>query len=77
MRRIILAASAALAVGAVSACARGGDEQARTAVDTLTRRQKDSLVSTMPLPGASRIRDAQKAADVQRERNALLDSIGG
>lgn len=76
MRRIILAASAALAVGAAAACGSRAGEDTGAAADTLTRRQKDSLVSTMPLPGASRIRDAQKAADAQRERNALLDSIG-
>ena len=72
MRRLALAA---LIVIAAAACGSPPSEEARTAVDTLTRRQKDSLVSTMPVPGASRIRDAQRAADAQRERNALLDSI--
>lgn len=72
MRRLLLTAL----VGGMVACGGSRSAEARTAVDTLTRRQKDSLVSTMPIPGASRIRDAQKAADAQRERNALLDSLG-
>ncbi len=62
-------------VGGTVACGGSRSAEARTAVDTLTRRQKDSLVSTMPIPGASRIRDAQKASDAQRARNALLDSL--
>jgi len=72
MKRLLLTA---LLGGTVAACGGSRSAEARTAVDTLTRRQKDSLVSTMPIPGASRIRDAQKAADAQRERNALLDSL--
>jgi hypothetical protein len=71
MRRLFLTALA----GGLVACSGSRSAEARTAADTLTRRQKDSLVSTMPIPGASRIRDAQKAADAQRARNALLDSL--
>jgi hypothetical protein len=43
--------------------------------DTLSQRQKDSIVSTMPIPGAARIRDAQRAQDAAAERNRILDSI--
>ncbi len=71
MKKLLLTAL----VGGTVACGGSRSAEARTAVDTLTRRQKDSLVSTMPIPGASRIRDAQKASDAQRARNALLDSL--
>jgi len=71
MKKLLLTAL----VSSTVACGGSRSAEARTAVDTLTRRQKDSLVSTMPIPGASRIRDAQKASDAQRARNALLDSL--
>ena len=63
-----------LAVRAVWACAQS-EGAGRIDRDTLSQRQKDSLVSTMPLPGASRIRDAQRAQDAAAERNRILDSI--
>jgi hypothetical protein len=56
-----------LAVLAVWACAQS-EGAGRIDRDTLSQRQKDSLVSTMPLPGASRIRDAQRAQDAAAER---------
>jgi hypothetical protein len=71
MKRLIVTL---VAMFGVFACAQGDRPPANDA-DTLTRRQKDSIVSTMPLPGASRIRDAQRAQDVQAERNRILDSI--
>ena len=75
MNRIILTGLTLLSLGA---CAPGGTDEAATAKvdrDTLTRRQKDSIVSTMPLPGAGRIGDAQKAVDKINARSAELDSI--
>ena len=73
MRRVLITI---LAVCGVGAC---GQSEGTPQIDrdTLTRRQKDSIVSTMPLPGAARIRDAQEAVDRTRERAELLDSIGG
>jgi len=71
MKRLVVTL---LAMLGVFACAQSERPPANDA-DTLTRRQKDSIVSTMPLPGASRIRDAQRAQDVQAERNRILDSI--
>jgi hypothetical protein len=63
-----------------AACGGSGSHSERQATgridrDTLSQRQKDSLVSTMPLPGASGIRDAQRAQDAAAERNRILDSI--
>jgi len=72
MKRRLLVAAAVLGVWA---CGQSAKPEATTNRDTLTRRQKDSIVSTMPLPGASRIRDAQTAADRAAERAARLDSI--
>jgi len=71
MKRLILVAVAVLGVWACGESA--GDAQ--TATDTLTRRQKDSLLSTVPFPGASKIGDAQKAADRLNERTRQIDSI--
>ena len=76
MKRVLITLAAMLGVAAAAAC---GDSRAEynAAVDTLTRRQKDSLVSTMPIPGAGGVRRAQGAADAARARAAQLDSIGG
>jgi hypothetical protein len=79
MRHLLVVVMAVLGVWA---CGRstggeeGGGGGAETAADTLTRRQKDSLISTMPLPGASGIGRAQEAADRARERADVHDSIG-
>lgn len=72
MRRVLIAALAVLTVGA---CAEGANEDAQTAVDTLTRRQRDSLISEMPLPGAGGVGRALDAQDRARERAEALDSI--
>ena len=72
MKRCLLVVAAVLGVWA---CGRSAKPATTTDRDTLTRRQKDSIVSTMPIPGASRIRDAQTAADRAAERAARLDSI--
>lgn len=58
----------------VWACARS-ESTGQIDRDTLSQRQKDSIVSTMPIPGAARIRDAQRAQDAAAERNRILDSI--
>jgi hypothetical protein len=58
----------------MSACGQsGGDTQ--TAADTLTRRQRDSIISTMPIPGAGGVGRALDAQDAARARADALDSI--
>lgn len=62
------------------ACGRGADDaqgaaSTASATDTLTRRQKDSLISTMPVPGAGAVGRALDAQDASRARAAALDSI--
>jgi len=71
MRKAIIALAAAAAVWA---CGSEGSD-AQTAVDTLTRRQKDSLISEMPLPGAGAVGRALDAQDLARQRAEMLDSI--
>jgi len=71
MKRVLVAAAAVLSVWACGDSA--GDAQ--TAVDTLTRRQKDSLISEMPLPGAGAVGKALEVQDLTRARAEALDSI--
>ena len=47
-----------------------------TDADTLTRRQKDSLLSTMPIPGAGAVGKALDAADKAEERARQHDTLG-
>jgi len=58
----------------VWACGQSAGTPANDA-DTMTRRQRDSVISTMPLPGAGGVGRALDAQDASRERAAALDSI--
>ena len=72
MRRAL----AILTVGlGLAACSGERDRAYETAVDTLTRRQKDSLISTMPAPGAGAVGRALDASDRARARAEALDTI--
>ena len=59
--------------GAAAACA----EEPKTTMnrDTMTKRQKDSVLSTTGIPGASNISKAQRAADSLTARSRALDTI--
>jgi hypothetical protein len=58
----------------VWACGQSaGDTQ--SAADTLSRRQRDSIISTMPIPGARGVGRALDAQDAARARAEQLDSI--
>ena len=70
MRRVLIVAAAVLGVWA---CGESAEYQ--TAVDTLTRRQKDSLISEMPIPGAGAVGRALDVQDLTRQRAAEMDSI--
>jgi hypothetical protein len=74
MKRRILAAAVLVAM---LGCGRGAQKPTAQKVDrdTLTRRQKDSIVSTMPIPGASKIGTAQRAVDKLNQHAAAIDSI--
>jgi hypothetical protein len=64
----------ALAMLGVWACGESAGDAA-SAADTLTRREKDSIIATMPIPGAGGVGRALDAQDASRERAAALDSI--
>jgi len=70
MRRVLIVAAAVLGVWA---CGESAEYQ--EAVDTLTRRQKDSLISEMPVPGAGAVGRALDVQDLTRQRAAEMDSI--
>lgn len=74
MKRAPLAAIAVLATLGSWACGQSGGD-AQTAADTLSRRQRDSIISTMPIPGASGVGRALDAQDAASARAAQLDSI--
>jgi hypothetical protein len=57
-----------------AACGSGGGGGAE-ATDTLSRRQKDSILSTMPVPGAAAVGKALRAADSANARAQRHDSL--
>jgi hypothetical protein len=66
----------ALAVAALVMSACGpSDGDGQVAADTLTRRQRDSIISTMPIPGARGVGRALDAQDATRARANALDSF--
>ena len=68
----VLAASFLALVG----CTGGGEDSGQLDPDTLTRRQKDSILSTLPVPGAGAVGKALDAADAARARAERHDTIG-
>jgi len=58
---------------ALSACGGGNGQADRP--DTLTRRQRDSVIGASSLPGAQGVRGALRAQDSVAARNARLDSL--
>jgi hypothetical protein len=67
-------AFAAVVLG-IGACGQSNNT-AEAAADTLTLRQRDSIFSSLPIPGASRIMDATRATDAAAARAAAHDTIG-
>lgn len=75
MPRLVSALLACLVLAGCSG--EGGDGAHDPAVDrdTLTDRQKDSIVGASRLPGAQGVSGALDAADARSDRNARLDSL--
>jgi hypothetical protein len=69
---LLLAAATALALACSSG--EGGSD---TPGDTLTRRERDSLIGESRLPGAQGVRGATRIADSAAARMRRLDSIAG
>jgi hypothetical protein len=70
MRRLLVLAAALVAAG----CSVPEPELAVDR-DTLTRRQKDSITATLPLPGAGGVGRALRASDKAQERADALEKL--
>ncbi len=78
MKRVALTLAAVTLVSVVSSCSGGsGDGASTAAADSLTRRPKDSIISTLPIPGAGAVGRALQAADSAAARAAAHDSLLG
>ncbi len=64
----------AVAMAVMAACAKPAPPR-QAAGDTLSRRQKDSVLGASRLPGSRGIRGALSAQDSAAARNARVDSI--
>ena len=61
---------------AVAGCPEGSDS-AETDRDAMDQRQRDSVTSTLPIPGAGAVGSALDATDAAAERAARQDSLAG
>lgn len=59
---------------AAAACGSGGERSA-TADDTLTQRQRDSILAQSKIPGASGVGKAMRVADSVSARVRATDTI--
>jgi len=66
-------------LGLVLIACDGGERarQRQEALDTLTRRQKDELISNMPIPGAGAVGKALSVTDSVKARAERIDSTTG
>ena len=72
-----ISASALAALTIISLGCSGGGDATANAADTLTRRQKNEILSTIPYPGASGVGAALRATDLAAARARAHDSIAG
>ncbi len=56
-------------------CGGGGNQDA-AATDSLSRRERDSIIGASRLPGAAGVRGALRVSDSAAARAARLDSAG-
>ena len=73
-KTISMAALAALTTLSIG-CSGGGDGSASNAADTLSRRQKDEIISTLPIPGARGVGRALDVSDQLADRAQRHDSL--
>ena len=74
MRRAVAILRWSLATCAIAACSRA-PQPAASSADTLTRRQRDSVLGASRIPGARGIQRAMRAADTTSAQTARTDSI--
>jgi hypothetical protein len=72
MKRRLMVATVVLGV---AACGQSAPKADGPAADTLTRRQRDSIVSTLPIPGAFGVGAAQRAVDRANARVQQFDTM--
>lgn len=72
MKRVLIVATAVLGLWA---CGQSDQSASDQAADTLTRRQKDSIVSTLPVPGSGGVGAAMDAVDKANARVEQHDTI--
>jgi hypothetical protein len=75
-RVFVIAFLVAAATGLAFACSNG-EGGSEVPGDTLTRRERDSLIGESRLPGARGVRGATRIADSAAARMQRLDSISG
>ena len=75
-KTISMAALAALTILSLG-CDGFGNASATNAADTLTRRQKNEIISTLPIPGARGVGRALDVSDRLAERAQAHDTLAG
>ena len=73
-KTISMAALAALTILSVG-CSGGGGDASTSAADTLTRRQKNEIIRTLPVPGAGGVGRALDVSDQLADRAQRHDSL--
>ena len=66
----------ALLLFSIAACSGGGSSQQTVNRDTLTQRQKDSILAQSKIPGASGVGRAMSAVDSASARVRAADTAG-
>ena len=61
---------------AASGCGGAGGARSATADDTLTQRQRDSILAQSKIPGARGVGKAMRVADSVSARVQVTDTIG-
>ncbi len=75
-KTISMAALAALTILAIG-CDTLSQASAGEAADTLTRRQKNEIITTLPVPGARGVGRALEASDLAAARALTHDTLAG
>ena len=74
-KRVLLTMVAILGAWACAQGERDAAAEGEEVGDTLTTQERDSVMSELPIPGISGIRDARRATDAARERAEAHDTI--
>jgi hypothetical protein len=77
MRRFVGATLILIALSGCSSQSESASQAATVDRDTLTRRQKDSITATLPIPQGRAVGKALGAADAAANRAADIDAQQG